>query len=117
MKKRRPAAQGDLTAGDTDALLRWRLALGPGAEKVSPTFAMSGLEAGMGELELSPPQAGELDDALSFVYDEKTTSAGRARPYIPKWLGALREFFREDIVALVQKDAIERKGLTELLFE
>ena len=30
---------------------------------------------------------------------------------------SLRDFFSHDVVALVQKDAIERKGLTQLLFE
>jgi hypothetical protein len=59
----------------------------------------------------------ELDDALSFVYGEKSTGTAGSRPYIPKWLGALRGFFRDDVIALVQKDAIEKKGLTQLLFE
>src|SRR5438093_910326 len=40
-----------------------------------------------------------------------------SRPYLPSWLATLREFFRGEVVALVQKDAIERKGLTQLLFE
>src|SRR5207244_6403893 len=59
------------------------------------------------------------DDALSFVYDgdEKTASLAKSRPYIPKWLASLRDFFRQDVIALVQKDAIEMKGLTQLLFE
>jgi uncharacterized protein with von Willebrand factor type A (vWA) domain len=36
---------------------------------------------------------------------------------VPKWLGLLREFFDHEVIALVQKDAIEQRGLTELLFE
>jgi uncharacterized protein with von Willebrand factor type A (vWA) domain len=59
-----------------------------------------------------------MDKALSFVYDEQRSAGlGRSAPYVPKWLAALREFFKDDVVALVQKDAIERKGLTQLLFE
>ena len=46
----------------------------------------------------------------------RPASAPRARTS-RRWLAALREFFRHDVVALVQKDAIERKGLTQLLFE
>jgi Mg-chelatase subunit ChlD len=36
---------------------------------------------------------------------------------VPRWLAAVRGFFRHDVIALVQKDAIEKKGLTQLLFE
>src|SRR5262249_16714359 len=49
--------------------------------------------------------------------EERGAGLGGSAPYIPKWLASLREFFRHDIVALVQKDAIERRGLTQLLFE
>jgi len=56
---------------------------------------------------------------LGFVYDPERAGAGgaKARPYLPQWLAALRGFFRHDVVALVQKDAAERRGLAELLFE
>jgi VWA domain containing CoxE-like protein len=107
----------DLSVSDTEALLRWRLALGPGAEKTAPEFGLSGLGAAAGAFGLAPGRVGELDDALSFVYEEGKSGSAGSKPYIPKWLGALREFFRQDVVALVQKDAIERKGLTQLLFE
>src|SRR4029079_19544842 len=65
-----------------------------------------------------PSRVGALDDSLSFIYeDEKKGGLGPSRPNIPEWLTSLRDFFRDDVVALVQKDAIERRGLTELLFE
>ena len=35
----------DLDPADLEALLRWRLALGPGAERVSPQFALEGLRS------------------------------------------------------------------------
>jgi hypothetical protein len=66
---------------------------------------------------VEPGKLGELDDALSFIYGERAAGLGPSRPYIPRWLASLREFFRQDVVALVQKDAIERRGLTQLLFE
>lgn len=108
-----------LAAKDRDALLRWRLALGSGAEQTSAGFGLAGLEAAAGALGVDPVRVKDLDGALSFVYDEgaKGGGAGRSRPYLPDWLAALRDFFSHDVVALVQKDAIERKGLTQLLFE
>jgi VWA domain-containing protein len=109
----------DLNDADRDALLRWRLALGPRSENVSPDFGIGHLGGGAGELGLDTSKLGELDEALSFVYesDQRSGSLAKSRPYIPKWLASLRDFFRQDVIALVQKDAIEMKGLTQLLFE
>jgi hypothetical protein len=107
-----------LTGSDAEALLRWRLALGPSAEAAAPELGLGGLAEMAPAFGLAPHSVSELDRALSFVYGEGYgRGAATARPYIPEWLGALREFFREDVVALVQKDAIERRGLTQLLFE
>ena len=111
------------------ALLRWRLALGPAAEKTAPAFALAALadaapDLGFGAKEGDAPEQGpalhrlgELDKALSFVYDDKRPTLSASRPYLPSWLAAVREFFRGDVVAMVQRDAIEKKGLTQLLFE
>jgi hypothetical protein len=107
----------DLSDADRDALLRWRLALGAECEKVSGAFSLDGLRAGAPGIGMAPDRLDELDRALSFVYEERAAGLGASRPYIPRWLAALREFFRHEVVALVQKDAIEKKGLTELLFE
>jgi Mg-chelatase subunit ChlD len=99
-----------MTADDRRALLRWRLALGPAAEDVDPGLALPALGSAPGaELGVDPL---EVDEALEFVY-----GTGGARMHVPTWLARLREVFPEGAVALVQKDAIERKGLTRLLFE
>jgi VWA domain containing CoxE-like protein len=107
----------DLDPADQEALLRWRLALGPAAEKVSPALSLDALRSLAAGLDIDPGSVGDLDQALSFVYEERQAGLGASRPYIPKWLASLREFFRHDVVAMVQKDAIEKKGLTQLLFE
>lgn len=110
----------DLAPPDQEALLRWRLALGPGAEQTLPASALDRLAGlpGAGGLGMSPAELGELDQVLGFVYDQQgPRGAGATRPYLPKWLAALRGFFRHDVVAMVQQDAVERRGLTELLFQ
>jgi Mg-chelatase subunit ChlD len=112
-----PSDPSDLAPPDRDALLRWRLALGPSAESVSAQFSLDGLGEGGQAMGLHQERLEEMDEALSFVYEERSAGLGRSRPYIPRWLASLREFFRHDVVALVQKDAIEKKGLTQLLFE
>jgi Mg-chelatase subunit ChlD len=106
-----------LTPEQREALLRWRLALGPRAEEVDRELELDALRAEAERLAIEPGRVDELDGALGFVYDDKKGGRGGPRLYLPRWLGALREFFRHDVVALVQKDAIERRGLSELLFE
>ncbi|WP_437688195.1 VWA domain-containing protein [Sorangium sp. So ce176] len=110
-------APDDLTDSDRDALLRWRLALGPEAERVDPRLSLGGLGGAAPAIDVDARRLGDLDKALSFIYDERAGGLGGSRPYVPEWLSAVREFFSHEVVALVQKDAIERKGLTQLLFE
>jgi hypothetical protein len=107
-------------ASNWNALLRWRLVLGESAEQADGCFALDALAgSGLAEesviAELNP---NELDDTLGFVYDRgrRSNSKGMST-YLPKWLDRLRQFFNTDVIALVQKDAIEKKGLTRLLFE
>jgi len=110
----------ELKAGDKAALLRWRLALGAKAEEARPELALGRLadEPTAATTGLDPTAIAELDRALSFVYGEDNGGGrGGPRVYLPQWLAAVRRFFRHDVVAMVQKDAIERRNLTQLLLE
>jgi hypothetical protein len=109
----------DLSPEDRLSLLRWRLALGPEAEQVAGGCTLGGLSDAAGAaLGLPGDRLSDFDQAMGFVYgDDKRGGSGRSRPYIPTWLAALREFFTQEVVALVQKDAIERKDMKALLFE
>jgi Mg-chelatase subunit ChlD len=106
----------ELSDEDRRSLLRWRLALGPAIEKIDPGMALpmfSTASEGMAGGEVAA-----MDEALDFLYDpEPRAGSGPSKAYVPKWLARIREFFADDVVAMVQKDAIERKGLTQLLFE
>lgn len=95
---------------DQKALLRWRLALGPKAEQTNPALTLGPLDPGAA--------FGDLDDVLEVVYGERRRGGrGRGGAWLPQWLERVRGLFRHDVVALVQKDAIERLGLVSLLFE
>ena len=96
----------------TEQLKRWRLILGSETEE---SFA------GMGGGSLSQEDL-LMDSALASIYGgpgESFDGAGRgpSSPQISKWLGDLRSLFDPEIVAVVQNDAIERKGLKQLLLE
>lgn len=104
-------------------LTRWRLLLGQGAEQ-----SLAALDS-TGHIELDEEQR-MMDEALAALYDEtsgevpagsgrtaQAGSLGKSAPRLSKWLGDVRTLFPEDIVSVIQHDAIERKGLKQLLFE
>src|SRR3954463_1011085 len=112
---------------DPANLARWRLILGKSAEE-----SLQKMAGGSGQAILGGDQA-ELDEALEAIYssdeiDRNEWEAdsdgrphggvkGRTFPRVAKWLDQIRSFFPKDVVVLLQKDAIERRGLKELLFE
>jgi len=95
---------------------KWRLILGREANQ-------------LGEYSNNPEILGTeetaMDRALSAIYDNteegersgRTAGLGRSYPNLAKWLSDIRSYFPEDTVSVIQSDAIERKGLTQLLFE
>src|SRR4051812_13289168 len=98
------------------ALLRWRLVLGP------PAGAGGGLGAAPGgDAEAAVGQdaaLAALDRALDFIYgDDRTGGLAGSMPYVPTWLGDIRRYFPREVVAFMEKDAIERRGLKQLLLE
>ncbi|HSU52853.1 MAG TPA: hypothetical protein VLT36_02195, partial [Candidatus Dormibacteraeota bacterium] len=104
---------------DRTQLTRWRLILGNHAQQSLSQ---------MGDCQLSAEQMG-MDEALAAIYDETTggeeqtkrgqrsAGLGPSAPSLAKWLGDIRSYFKEDVVTVIQNDAIEKKGLTQLLFE
>ncbi|MFB6366695.1 VWA domain-containing protein [Paenibacillus elgii] len=105
------------------ALQRWRLILGDSSEEKLSEYAQ-------GECLLNG-EAQILDEALAAIYDgtggtgleydassgPRSAGLGPSSPKVAKWLADIRTFFPSDIVSVIQADAIERKGLTQLLFE
>lgn len=102
---------------DIEHIRRWRLVLGQSAQEKLNGYGPDGCHL------LSDQQ--EMDAALAAIYDESGTQGNGSRdaglgpsaPRLAKWLGDIRTYFSEDVVAVIQNDAIERKGLTQLLFE
>ncbi|UQZ36404.1 hypothetical protein C2I18_24455 [Paenibacillus sp. PK3_47] len=106
------------------SLSRWRLILGQEAEA-----SLSGYGEG-GVLHLTEEER-IMDAALASIYDEtgggdgnpsaggkgKGAGGGPSAVHLSKWLGDVRSFFPEDVVSIIQSDAMERKGWKQLLFE
>lgn len=96
------------------ALLRWRLVLGPQPGDEAATGLFDNAQAA---IERDARLAG-IDQALDFLYgEERSAGLGGSNPYVATWLGDIRRYFPRDVVAFMEKDAIEHKGLKQLLLE
>jgi Mg-chelatase subunit ChlD len=97
---------------DVERLRRWRLLLGDAAEEST---------GGLGS-----KSDAAMDGALSALYDANKEDTGSRRrgaglgssaPKVARWLGDIRTYFPSTVVQVMQKDAVDRLGLTELLLE
>ncbi|MCL1809381.1 MAG: VWA domain-containing protein [Clostridiales bacterium] len=106
-------------------LKKWRLVLGSETDS-----HLSAMNPNPGGLELTEEEK-IMDGALAAIYDEtasmqpgtgvgkggKPGGTGKSVPNLAKWLTDVRNCFPEDVVSVIQSDAIERKGLKQLLLE
>lgn len=98
---------------DMQILKRWRLILGAESQKQFESFGCGGLSA----------EDILMDTALSQIYGGNSSGSrklgghGPSSPMLTKWLGDLRSLFSPMEIRVIQKDAIERKGLKQLLME
>ena len=94
-------------------LRRWRLVLGADS-KTSPTLG----EGGEGlDVDLQGDDA-QIDHVLQALYDsDRSAGLGSSCPQVTRWLGDIRKYFPSSVVRLMQKDALERLKLYELLLQ
>jgi Mg-chelatase subunit ChlD len=97
-----------------ESLRRWRLILG------SDGAAGTGVSLVGDDL--------EMDRALAELYDpgtgrglksgpQKRGGTGSSQPKVARWLGDIRKYFPSSVVRVMQKDALERLKLHEMLTE
>ena len=60
-----------------------------------------------------------LDGALNALYNdgERRGGLGASAPSVARWLGDIRQYFPSSVVQVMQKDALERLGLQQMLCE
>ncbi|MDQ0941303.1 VWA domain-containing protein [Streptomyces sp. V1I1] len=96
-----------------ERLRRWRLVLG-GESADGTGCALAGKDAAM-------------DGALTALYGkgsgnhqggrDRSAGLGASAPSVARWLGDIRTYFPSSVVQVMQRDAIDRLGLSTLLLE
>ena len=95
-----------MAISDGAARNRWRLVLGKQAE---------------GEMSLQEPRLSRMDDALDFLYsreagaDVRQGGLGASSPTVAHWLSEVRTLFPQETAEILQRHALDRYQLTELL--
>lgn len=111
-----------------ERLRRWRLVLG-GGEADGITGGEIETEGGAGSANQSGGQGQsvslgsgdlEMDKALAALYEGGKTRRGglaSSAPNVSRWLGDIRRYFPSSVVQIMQKDALERLNLHQMLLE
>lgn len=101
-----------MNTDDSERLHRWRLVLGSEAEAACGTLS-------------GAPQ--EMDQALAALYDaqgpgglqskDRRGGRGASAPSVARWLGDIRKYFPSSVVQVMQRDALERLNLRDMLLQ
>lgn len=102
-----------MTPQEEERLRRWRLVLGKPAE---PDPAGGGRGYGLG-CKLNAEDL-QMDRVLEALYDsERSAGLGPSCPNVNRWLGDIRTYFSKSVVQVMQRDALQRLNLQQMLFE
>ena len=113
-------APGTGRVSDGERSRRWRMVLGGTVEADSEATS-----EGVTGIQLDGNDA-RIDAALAAVYDAKPGRRGgssrsgglsSSAPAVARWLGDIRRYFPTTVVQVLQRDAIDRLQLRQLLLE
>ena len=119
-----PTAVGKTAAGgaEDERLRRWRMVLGPdGAE--STGRPLTGRDTAMDGALTALYGGGKKPDGRTGKKPgggagaERSGGLGASAPAVARWLGDIRTYFPASVVQVMQRDAIDRLGLSGLLLE
>lgn len=96
---------------------RWRLVLGdPDAEAAS--VCQGGTSGGEGTGNTLQGRDRAIDRSLEALYDwDRRGGLGSSAPNVARWLGDIRNYFGASVVQVMQRDALERLNLHQMLLE
>jgi Mg-chelatase subunit ChlD len=95
-----------------DHLRRWRLILGSESESSHGKGDGEGLDVVLGGNDQ------RMDHVLEALYDsDRQAGLGSSCPNVNRWLGDIRTYFPASVVRVLQKDALDRLHLQQMLLE
>ncbi len=102
-------ADEDVAVDEGERRRRWRLVLGQSGTSQEPAILD---EVVLAEIDL------RRDAALGKVYGgDRSAGTGASSPTVARWLGDIRTYFPTTVVKVLQRDAMSRLGLHQLLLE
>lgn len=111
---------GPVRASREEQLRRWRLVLGGEAGADGTGCALSGTDAAMDHtLQALYGAGGSAGEGVGNGGGSGRRSAGLggSASRVARWLGDIRTYFPSSVVQVMQRDAVERLGLSSLLLE
>src|SRR6266851_4159748 len=104
------------TIDEKERQRRWRLVLGKDAGE---GIGVAGAAGGAGGSALLGGSDLGMDNVLEALYggSERSANLGKSSPNVTRWLGDIRTYFPTTAVQVMQKDALERLHLTQMLLE
>ncbi|QTZ93590.1 VWA domain-containing protein [Streptomyces auratus] len=111
-----PSSQPPPPASEEERLRRWRLVLGGGGAD-GTGCELRGRDAAM-DGALDSLYGGESGDGGKRAGGgRRSAGLGASAPGVARWLGDIRTYFPSSVVQVMQRDAIDRLGLSALLLE
>ncbi|MFI9081788.1 VWA domain-containing protein [Streptomyces sioyaensis] len=111
-----PSPKPPPPASEEERLRRWRLVLGGGGAD-GTGCALRGRDAAM-DGALTSLYGGESGDGGKRAGGgRRSAGLGASAPGVARWLGDIRTYFPASVVQVMQRDAIDRLGLSALLLE
>jgi Mg-chelatase subunit ChlD len=87
-----------------ERLRRWRLSLG-GSDDEGTGYSLT-------------PEDKQRDRALEALYESpRSGGLGPSSPNVSRWLGDIRTYFPQSVVQVMQRDAVDRLNLHQMLLE
>ena len=104
-----------------EAARRWRLLLGAPADEplgVGLGRDDAAMDAALASLyDQEPAGDAQAGGAAGRANSTRTAGLGASAPRVARWLGDIRTYFPASVVQVMQKDAVQRLQLYELLLE
>ncbi|MDQ0611184.1 Mg-chelatase subunit ChlD [Variovorax sp. W1I1] len=102
----------DKTLPPTDRLQRWRLVLGSEANA-----SCGAVEGRVREIDQALAALYEADGRRGLGQGGQRGGRGDSAPSVARWLGDIRKYFPSQVVQVMQRDAMERLNLRQMLLQ